>query len=113
MKVSYCKFIESLAECKCLLFIKKNFFLLLGEGAKMILEKQFNADWAKNLKIIYCGDDTTDEDAMKMLFGIGKTFRVSELPTLKTYANYQIKTVEEVGWLLKAIQANYEKKKKA
>ena len=93
--------------------IHKKKFFLLGEGAKMILEKQFNADWAKNLKIIYCGDDTTDEDAMKMLFGIGKTFRVSELPTLKTYANYQIKTVEEVGWLLKAIQANYEKKKKA
>lgn len=82
-----------------------------GEGAKMILEKFFDADWAKNLKIIYCGDDTTDEDAMKMLHGIGKSFRVSELPTLKTYADYQIKTVEEVGWLLKAIQANFEKKK--
>lgn len=83
-----------------------------GEGTKMILEKHFDADWAKNLKIVYCGDDTTDEDAMKMLYGIGKTFRVSELPTLKTYANYQIKTVEEVGWVLKSIQANYEKKKK-
>ncbi|XP_064541905.1 uncharacterized protein LOC135430977 [Drosophila montana] len=83
-----------------------------GEGAKMILEKHFDADWAKNLKIIYVGDDTTDEDAIKVLHGIGKTFRVSELPTLKTYANYQIKTVEEVGWLLKAIQAYYEKKKK-
>lgn len=79
----------------------------------MILEKQFEADWAKNLKIIYVGDDTTDEDAIKVLHGIGKTFRVSELPTLKTYANYQIKTVEEVGYLLKAVQAYYEKKKKA
>ncbi|XP_055920054.1 uncharacterized protein LOC129951760 [Eupeodes corollae] len=83
-----------------------------GEGAKMILEKQFDADWAKKLKIIYAGDDTTDEDAMKMLSGIGKTFRVSELPTLKTYANFQIKTPEEVGYLLQWLQSNYEKKKK-
>nr|XP_014089059.1 trehalose-phosphate phosphatase B [Bactrocera oleae] len=83
-----------------------------GEGAKMILEKHFEADWAKKLKIIYVGDDTTDEDAIKVLHGLGKTFRVSELPTLKTYANYQIKTVEEVGWLLKAIQSVYEVKKK-
>lgn len=78
----------------------------------MILEKHFDADWDKKLKIIYCGDDTTDEDAIKVLHGLGKTFRVSELPTLKTYANYQIKTVEEVGWLLKAIQSVYEVKKK-
>lgn len=83
-----------------------------GEGAKMILEKQFDADWATKLKIIYAGDDTTDEDAMKMLSGIGKTFRVSELPTLKTYANFQIKTPEEVGYLLQWLQSNYEKKKK-
>jgi len=83
-----------------------------GEGAKMILEKQFDADWATKLKIIYAGDDTTDEDAMKMLSGIGKTFRVSELPTLKTYANFQIKTPEEVGYLLQWLQSHYEKKKK-
>lgn len=94
------------------LYILFVFLVCVGEGAKMILEKHFDADWAKNLKIVYCGDDTTDEDAMKMLHGIGKTFRVSELPTLKTYADYQIKTVEEVGWVLKTIQANYEKKKK-
>lgn len=83
-----------------------------GEGAKMILEKQFDADWATKLKIIYAGDDTTDEDAMKVLSGIGKTFRVSELPTLKTYANFQIKTPEEVGYLLQWLQSHYEKKKK-
>lgn len=79
----------------------------------MILEKHFDAEWAKKLKIIYAGDDTTDEDAMKMLAGIGKTFRVSELPTLKTYADYQLKTPDEVAFLLKWVQSNYEKKKKA
>lgn len=81
-----------------------------GEGAKMILEKKFGADWAKNLKIIYAGDDTTDEDAMKALKGTGKTFRVSELPNLKTYADYQLKTTDDVSLLLKWVESVYPKK---
>jgi len=82
-----------------------------GEGVKMTLQKKFGDDWAKDRKIVYCGDDTTDEDAMKVLKGIGKTFRVSELPNLKTYADFQIKTPEEVGYLLKWLQSVYEPKK--
>lgn len=39
---------------------------ITGEAVKMILEKKFGEDWAKKLKIIYAGDDTTDEDAMKV-----------------------------------------------
>jgi len=82
-----------------------------GEGVKMTLQKKFGDDWAKNKKIIYVGDDTTDEDAMKVLHGLGKTFRVSEITNLKTYADFQIKTPEEVGYLLKWLQSHYEPKK--
>lgn len=79
----------------------------------MILEKHFGEDWKNTCKkIIYIGDDTTDEDAMKQLAGIAKTFRVSELPNLKTYGNYQLKTPDDVAYVLKWLQSNYEKKKK-
>ncbi|KAL5280476.1 hypothetical protein ACFFRR_004450 [Megaselia abdita] len=84
-----------------------------GVGTNMILEKHFGEDWRNTLKkIIYIGDDTTDEDAMKQLFGIAKTFRVSELPNLKTYGNFQLKTPDDVSYVLKWLQSNYEKKKK-
>lgn len=41
-----------------------------GEAARFILEQKFGKNFAaeKNLKIVFVGDDTTDEDAMRVCF---------------------------------------------
>lgn len=70
----------------------------------------------KKLKIIYIGDDTTDEDAIKVIKTLGeqnaKTVRVCELTTLKTYADYHVKTPNEVAHILTWLQLIYAPKKK-
>lgn len=37
-----------------------------GEAALHILRQEFGNDWADKVKVIFAGDDTTDEDAMKV-----------------------------------------------
>lgn len=37
-----------------------------GEAAKYILREEFGENWAESVKVIFAGDDTTDEDAMKV-----------------------------------------------
>lgn len=39
-----------------------------GEAAKYILREKFGEDWADSVKVIFAGDDTTDEDAMKVSY---------------------------------------------
>lgn len=40
-----------------------------GEAALYILREEFGMNWPENVKVIFAGDDTTDEDAMKVIFG--------------------------------------------
>lgn len=37
-----------------------------GEAALHILRQEYGNDWANKVKVIFAGDDTTDEDAMKV-----------------------------------------------
>lgn len=37
-----------------------------GEAALLILRRAFGDDWSDKVKVIFAGDDTTDEDAMKV-----------------------------------------------
>ena len=38
-----------------------------GNAAIYILRSAFGVDWSDNIRIIFAGDDLTDEDAMKAL----------------------------------------------
>lgn len=40
-----------------------------GRAAIYILRTAFGVDWSERIKIIYVGDDVTDEDAMTVSFG--------------------------------------------
>jgi trehalose 6-phosphate synthase/phosphatase len=53
-----------------------------GRASIYILRTAFGLDWSERIRIIYAGDDATDEDAMK----VGPTFFIrrlaSHLPSL-------------------------------
>lgn len=39
-----------------------------GQAALHMLSREFGDNWPNTVKVIFAGDDTTDEDAMKVTF---------------------------------------------
>jgi trehalose-phosphatase len=66
-----------------------------GRGTLHILEKLHGVTWADNVKALFIGDDETDEDAMRALYGLGITFRVGK-PNIKTAATHRLPNPEAV-----------------
>lgn len=73
-------------------------------AALNILESNFGEEWHKNVRAIFVGDDTTDEDAMHALKGKGISLRVSSDPQVKTHANYRLYAPENVHTMLEWIE---------
>jgi trehalose 6-phosphate synthase/phosphatase len=71
-----------------------------GRGAFHILEKIHGITWADNVRVIYIGDDNTDEDAMRSRNGLGISFRVGK-PNKKTYSNHRLPDSDSVKIFLK------------
>nr|QEA69011.1 trehalose-6-phosphate phosphatase C1 [Bactrocera minax] len=78
-----------------------------GEAALLILKNQFGDDWAKKIKVIFAGDDNTDEDAMRLLRDSGTSFRVSTDPNIQTYADFRLARQRVVEDLLTWISNTY------
>lgn len=57
---------KQIHQCHVLTFT--NIFNCVGEAALYILRKEFGDNWAERVKVIFAGDDTTDEDAMRVRF---------------------------------------------
>lgn len=55
-------------------FLNESNILLSGRASIYILRTAFGVDWSERIKIIYAGDDATDEDAM--LVRVSKTILV-------------------------------------
>ena len=47
-------------------------------------------NWAENIRIIFAGDDLTDEDAMKTLKGLAYSFRVVNSGLVQTLADHRL-----------------------
>ncbi|XP_058058283.1 uncharacterized protein LOC131209273 [Anopheles bellator] len=75
-----------------------------GLAAEYILGTSFDPSWRQR-KVIFAGDDTTDEDVMKMIKGSGRSFRVTKDKALVTNADYKIPSVGAVYHLLKWIES--------
>lgn len=50
-----------------------------GRASIHILRTTYGADWSSRVRVIYCGDDESDEEAMQALSGIAVTFKVRRL----------------------------------
>jgi trehalose 6-phosphate synthase/phosphatase len=64
--------------------------LLQGNAAIHILRSAFGVAWSDSIRIIFAGDDLTDEDAMVALQGLAYSFRVVNSELVQTVANHRL-----------------------
>ncbi|XP_058820871.1 uncharacterized protein LOC131683066 [Topomyia yanbarensis] len=74
-----------------------------GLAAELILRTSFDENW-KRRKVIFAGDDTPDEDVMKVIKGFGKSFRITRGVDVVTNADFKILSVQSVFLMLKWIE---------
>jgi trehalose 6-phosphate synthase/phosphatase len=70
-----------------------------GQAVLHILRNRYGPDWAESVRVMYIGDDQTDEDALQILAGLGVTFRVGSADT-PTAASRLLSSVAAVEALL-------------
>lgn len=99
-----------------------------GEAALYILKSKFGADWVREVLVVFAGDDTTDEDAMrvsetpntllgfilignhpffKVLKGLGRSFRIAADAQIQTFADFRLPKQDVMTDLLKWIARVY------
>ncbi|XP_037039228.1 probable trehalose-phosphate phosphatase H [Bradysia coprophila] len=78
-----------------------------GNAALLILEKEFGDDWKSFVRVIFAGDDTTDENAMKSLKGNAISFRISDLLKEETAADYLLPSTNAVSYLLQWLESKF------
>ncbi|KAL1140025.1 hypothetical protein AAG570_007002 [Ranatra chinensis] len=82
-----------------------------GRASIYILRTAFGLDWSERVRIIYVGDDVTDEDAMQALKGMAVTFRVTQAQNVKTAANWRLSDTNSVLTLLEWVDRHFERRK--
>ncbi|KAH8271047.1 hypothetical protein KR018_003533 [Drosophila ironensis] len=78
-----------------------------GEAALYILKQKFGEDWHQDVSVVFAGDDTTDEDAMRVLRGLGRSFRIASDPQIQTFADFRLPKQDVMIDLLKWIAGVY------
>ena len=70
-----------------------------GRAVLHILRARYGPSWSEEVRVIYIGDDHTDEDAFRFLAGLASTFRVGSADT-PTAARRRLPDVNAVQSLL-------------
>uniref|UniRef100_A0A8D8UTB4 Zinc finger protein 300 n=1 Tax=Cacopsylla melanoneura TaxID=428564 RepID=A0A8D8UTB4_9HEMI len=78
-----------------------------GRASIYILRTAFGLDWSERIKIIYVGDDVTDEDAMEALKGMAATFRVTQSQIVRTAADRRLPSTDSVLTMLKWLERHF------
>lgn len=73
-----------------------------GRAVLHILRNRYGPAWSEEVRVIYVGDDQTDEDAFRFLAGLATTFRVGSADA-PTAATLRLPDVAAVGTLLEWI----------
>lgn len=81
-----------------------------GYAAEYILKHKFGEQWQEKAFVLFMGDDTTDEDVMKVLKGRSLTFRVTSDPNLESAATYKIPNTKAVTDVLSQIKKRFERR---
>jgi trehalose 6-phosphate phosphatase len=71
-----------------------------GQAVLHILRTRYGTDWPEHARVIYVGDDHTDEEAFYRLAGLAATFRVRSGESL-TAAGSRLPTADSVHALLR------------
>jgi trehalose 6-phosphate synthase/phosphatase len=74
-----------------------------GHAVLHILRSRYGPAWSERVRAIYAGDDRTDEDAFRVLQGLGITFRIGGAEEM-TLASRRLPNVEAVLTLLEWLQ---------
>lgn len=69
-------------------------YFFIGRASIYILRTAFGVDWSERIKIIYAGDDDTDEDAMMVI--------------MLSYDQWQLLTINNSFRLLRVWQLHSE-----
>merc|ERR1712083_1138816 len=77
-----------------------------GRASIYILRTAFGVDWSDRIRIIYAGDDVTDEDAMSALKGMAYTFRVVSSSLTQTAADKRLPSTDSVVCLLRWVESH-------
>ena len=70
-----------------------------GRAVLHVLRTRYGPSWSESVRVVYVGDDQTDEDAFRFLAGLSLTFRVGSADT-PTAADRRLPDVESVRALL-------------
>jgi trehalose 6-phosphate synthase/phosphatase len=73
-----------------------------GRAVLHILKARYGPAWSESIRVVYVGDDITDEDAFRFLAGLSRTFRVGS-PDTPTAATHRLPDVDAVQSLLQWI----------
>jgi len=76
-----------------------------GHAAIHILRCGFGVNWSDRIRIIFAGDDLTDEDAMKALQGLAYSFRVVNSGLVQTLANHRLPDTKGVLAMLQFVES--------
>ncbi|KAF9409913.1 hypothetical protein HW555_010845 [Spodoptera exigua] len=82
-----------------------------GRASIYILRTAFGLDWSERIRIIYAGDDVTDEDAMLALKGMAATFRIASSNITKTSAERRLSSTDSVLAMLKWVERHFSRRK--
>lgn len=80
-----------------------------GRALLHILRARYGPTWSEEVRVIYVGDDYTDEDAFRFLAGLAVTFRVGSADT-STAATRRLPDVNAVQSLLEWLAARKAKR---
>ncbi|KAF4521294.1 hypothetical protein B566_EDAN002298 [Ephemera danica] len=81
-----------------------------GRASLYILRTAFGLDWSERVRIIYAGDDVTDEDAMLALKGMAITYRVTASHSVRTAANRRLPSTDSIFTMLKWVEQHMSRR---
>lgn len=75
-----------------------------GRASIYILRTLYGLEWQNRVRVLFAGDDATDEDAMRALQGMAVSFRVTANQSVRTAANRRLPNTDSVLLLLRWLE---------